>query len=61
LRGETKLGYINMPSIVTRHASIDDRASQQFGFAAIDFMIGFNIPPRKNKVQPLESTSPTAG
>ena len=61
LRGEAKLGHINMPSIVTRQASIDDRASQQFGFAAIDFMFGFNIPPRKNKVQPLEPTSPTAG
>jgi len=61
VRGEGKVGYINMPSIVTRNESIADRASQQFGFAAIDFMIGFNIPPRKNKVQPLEPTSPTAG
>jgi hypothetical protein len=61
VRGEGKLGYINMPSIVTREASIEDRASQQFGFAAVDFMIGFNIPPRKKKVQSLEPTSPTAG
>lgn len=49
VRGEGKLGYINMPYIVTREASIDDRASQQFGFAAADMMIGFNIPARKQK------------
>ena len=61
VRGEAKCGYINMPGIVTRSESISDRASQQFGFAAIDFMIGFNITPRKKQVNPLENTSPTAG
>jgi hypothetical protein len=61
VRGEAKCGYINMPDIVTREESISDRASQQFGFAAIDFMIGFNITPRKSKTQTTENTSPTAG
>lgn len=61
LRGEAKGGYMNMPSIVTRATSIQDRASQQFGFAAIDFMIGFNITSRKKQVQPTENTSPSAG
>jgi hypothetical protein len=49
VRGEAKAGYINMPSIVTRKASIDDRASQQFGFAAVNMMIGFNIPTSKQQ------------
>jgi hypothetical protein len=44
LRYEGKLGYINMPDIVTRKASIEDRASQEFFFAAMDGMFGFNIP-----------------
>lgn len=48
LRYEGKLGYINMPSIVTRMASIDDRASQQFCFAAMDGMFGFNFKLNKN-------------
>jgi hypothetical protein len=61
VRGEAKCGYINMPDIVTRAASISDRASQQFGFAAVDFMIGFNITPRKSRTQTTENTSPTAG
>ena len=61
VRGEAKCGYINMPDIVTREESISDRASQQFGFAAIDFMIGFNITPRKSRTQTTENTSPTAG
>jgi hypothetical protein len=61
LRGEAKCGYINMPDIVTRAESIGDRASQQFGFAAIDFMFGFNITPPKRKTQTNENTSPTAG
>jgi hypothetical protein len=61
VRGEAKCGYINMPDIITRAASISDRASQQFGFAAIDFMIGFNITPRKSRTQTTENTSPTAG
>ena len=61
VRGEAKCGYINMPDIVTRAESIGDRASQQFGFAAIDFMIGFNITPRKSRTQTTENTSPTAG
>jgi hypothetical protein len=61
VRGEAKCGYINMPGIVTRSESISDRASQQFGFAAIDFMIGFNITPRKKQVNPLENISPTQG
>lgn len=61
IRGEGKLGYINMPSIVTRHESIADRASQQFGFAAADVMIGFNITARKSRTQTKENTSPTAG
>lgn len=47
VRGELKAGYINMPSIVTRNESIADRASQQFGFTAVDMMIGFNIPTGK--------------
>ena len=61
VRGEAKCGYINMPDIVTRAASINDRASQQFGFAAIDFMIGFNITARKSTIQKQENSSPTAG
>jgi hypothetical protein len=61
VRGEAKCGYINMPGIVTRSESISDRASQQFGFSAIDFMIGFNITPRKKQVNPLENISPTEG
>ena len=61
VRGEAKCGYINMPDIVTREESINDRASQQFGFAAIDVMIGFNITPRKSRTQTTENTSPTAG
>lgn len=61
VRGEAKCGYINMPDIITRAASISDRASQQFGFAAIDFMIGFNITPRKSTVKTTENTSPTVG
>jgi hypothetical protein len=61
VRGEAKCGYINMPGIVTRSESISDRASQQFGFAAIDFMIGFNITPRKKQVNSLENISPTQG
>jgi len=61
VRGEAKCGYINMPDIVTRAASISDRASQQFGFAAIDFMIGFNITHRKSSKQITENPSPTAG
>lgn len=44
LRYEGKLGYINMPDIVTRKASIEDRASQEFFFAAMDGMFGFNFP-----------------
>ena len=50
-----------MPDIITRAESISDRASQQFGFAAIDFMIGFNITPRKSAVITTENTSPTVG
>lgn len=61
MRGEAKFGYMNMPDIVTRAESISDRASQQFGFAAIDFMIGFNITPLKRRTQIIENTSPTAG
>ena len=61
VRGEAKCGYINMPDIVTRAESLDDRASQQFGFAAIDCMIGFNITPRKSRTQTTENPSPTAG
>ncbi len=61
VRGECKAGYIHMPSIVTRHESISDRASQRFGFAAIDMMFGFNITPRKNKTNNNESIVPSAG
>ncbi len=61
VRGEAKCGYINMPDIVTRAESISDRASQQFGFAALDFMLGFNITSRKSRIQNTEKTSPTAG
>lgn len=61
VRGEAKYGYINMPDIVTRAQSISDRASQQFGFAAINFMLGFNITPKKSTIQPTENASPTAG
>jgi hypothetical protein len=61
VRGEAKCGYINMPDIVTRAESISDRASQQFGFAALDFMFGFNITSRKSRIQNTENTSPTAG
>lgn len=50
LRYEGKLGYINMPSIVTRKASIADRASQQFCFASTDGMFGFNIPLKKKPI-----------
>jgi hypothetical protein len=41
---EAKAGYINMPDIVTRKASISDRAKQQFFFGAVDGMLGVNIP-----------------
>jgi hypothetical protein len=61
VRGEGKVGYINMPSIVTRLASIADRASQQFGFAQANMMIGFNITPRKqqsiSKDNPIPSSN----
>jgi hypothetical protein len=56
VRGELKSGYINMPSIVTRKASIADRASQQFGFAAMDMMIGFNVPSGKTHKK-IDSTT----
>ncbi|MFM9005401.1 MAG: hypothetical protein ACKOSR_07850, partial [Flavobacteriales bacterium] len=57
VRGELKGGYINMPDIVTRAASIDDRASQQFGFAAMNMMIGFNVPSKKS-TQTIDSNTP---
>jgi hypothetical protein len=60
VRGEGKVGYINMPSIVTREASIDDRASQQFGFAAADMMIGFNIPARKQQNTSKDNPIPSS-
>jgi hypothetical protein len=47
IRFEGKVGYINMPSIVTRKADIGDRASQQFWFGSANGMFGFNIPTRK--------------
>jgi len=56
VRGELKAGYINMPDIVTRAASISDRASQQFGFAAMDMMIGFNVPTKKTTQQKDSNT-----
>ncbi len=43
IRMEYKTGYINMPDIVTRAASIDDRASQHFFFAQRNGIFGFNI------------------
>lgn len=54
IRYEGKLGYINMPSIVTRMTSIEDRASQQFYFAAMDGMFGFNFNLKK---KPAKTTT----
>ena len=51
LRFEYKTGFINMPDIVTRKASIDDRASQHFFFAQRNGMFGFTLPLHK-KVKP---------
>lgn len=52
IRFEYKTGYINMPDIVTRKASIDDRASQHFFFAQRNGIFGFAIPLHKtNKVK----------
>jgi hypothetical protein len=48
LRYEGKTGYINMPDILTRGNGGEDRASQDFLFAAMDGMFGFNVP-LKNK------------
>jgi hypothetical protein len=44
IRLEGKSGFINMPDVVTRKASVEDRASQHFFFVATDGMFGFNIP-----------------
>lgn len=51
IRFEYKTGFINMPDIVTRKASIDDRASQHFFFAQRNGMFGFTLPLHK-KVKP---------
>ncbi len=47
LRYEGKAGYINMPDILIRNNGGGDRASQDFFFAAMDGMFGFNIPTRR--------------
>jgi hypothetical protein len=47
LRYEGKTGYINMPDILTRNNGGNDRASQEFFFAAMDGMFGFNLPLKK--------------
>jgi Outer membrane protein beta-barrel domain len=51
IRFEYKTGFINMPDIVTRKASIDDRAAQHFFFAQRNGMFGFTLPLHK-KVKP---------
>jgi hypothetical protein len=54
IRFEYKTGYINMPDIVTRNASIADRASQQFFFAQRNGIFGLNIPLiKKEKAVPI--------
>ncbi len=49
LRFEGKGGYINMPDIVTRPESDNDRAKQQFGYAEIDGMFGFILAGKSQK------------
>jgi hypothetical protein len=36
-----------MPDILTRNNGGNDRASQEFFFAAMDGMFGFNLPLKK--------------
>lgn len=55
LKYEVKGGYINMPNIVTRAASEQDRASQHFMFAATDGMFGVNVTLVKNKAPKIEA------
>lgn len=50
IRLEYKSGFIDMPDIVTRKASIEDRASQHFFFAQRNGMFGFSIPLVKKPV-----------
>lgn len=54
LRYEGKTGYINMPDILTRGNDTDDRASQDFMFAATDGMFGFNVPLKKKDNEKTE-------
>ncbi len=50
IRFEYKTGFINMPDIVTRKASIDDRASQHFFFAQRNGLFGFAFPLNKKTI-----------
>lgn len=49
IRMEGKAGYINMPEIVTRPESAEDRAKQQFGYAELDGMFGFILAGKSQK------------
>ena len=53
LRMEGKAGYINMPDIVTRSESAEDRAKQQFGYAEIDGMFGIILAGKSQKVNSI--------
>jgi hypothetical protein len=59
LKGEFKLGYINMQDILTRGNEVDDRASQYFFFSQVNFMFGVNIPLTKSTTsEPAGSNEP---
>lgn len=50
LRAEFKVGYINMPDIMTTLHNKPDKASQQFGFMQFNFGVGYffqTITPNK--------------
>jgi hypothetical protein len=51
VRMEYKTGYINMPDVVTRAASAEDRASQQFFFAQRNGIFGFNFSLNKKPTE----------
>jgi hypothetical protein len=49
LRMEGKSGLINMPDIVTRSESAEDRAKQNFGYVEVDGMFGFILAGKSQK------------